>query len=89
MLFVMKLMVNVTVIWYYPTIRKNEAVWRIFVSLIVVLNKVYDFWTVIDIEFIINQRKIMESFKLFVIKEFYNDSSIIDNGEIKFVLIRK
>ena len=64
----------------------NEGVMSIFVSLILVLNKVNDIYNIYDLGAHIRLRKkILESYKSFGINELNYDPAIFESGEAKFV----
>ena len=69
---------------------KNEGVMSIFISLITVLNKVNDTYTVYDLGIHILIRKtLLEKYKSFGIKELNYEPAIFDNGAPKFVWVRQ
>ena len=62
----------------------------IFVSLILVLNKVNDTYSVYDLGHHSSIRKsILESYKTFGIKSLNYEPTIFDNGEVKFIWVRQ
>ena len=74
---------------YYHTF-KNEGVMSIFISLITVLNKVNDTYTVYDLgnhEYI--RKTLLEKYKSYGIKKLNYEPAIFDSGDPKFVYIRQ
>ena len=68
----------------------NKGVMSIFVSLILVLNKVNDIYTVYDLGQHNSIRKtLLETYKSFGIKSLNYEPTIFDNGEVKFVWVRQ
>ena len=68
----------------------NEGVWSVFASLIVVLKKVNDTYTVYDLGYHTLLRKtILQSYKSFGIIKLNYEPAIIDSGEAKFVWVRQ
>lgn len=74
---------------YYFTYDKVGCM-SIFCSLIIVLNKINDIYTIYDIGFH-NQvrKKLFENYKLYGIKELKYEPSIFDSGDPKFVWVRQ
>lgn len=69
---------------------KNQGTMSIFVSLISVLNKVNDIYTIYDLGIHALVRKnILEKYKSFGIKELNYEPAIFDNGDPKFVWVRQ
>lgn len=67
----------------------NKGVMSIFISLIIVLNKVNDIYTVYDLGGHTKIRNtILKSFKLYGINELNYEPAIFDSGEAKFVWVR-
>ena len=77
---------------YYEFYRnyRNEGVMSVFVSLIVILNKVNDTYIVYDIgRHPIIRKSLLQSYKSFGIKELNYEPAIFDSGEPKFVWVRQ
>ena len=77
---------------YYELNRedKKNDVFSIFISLVIVLNKVNDIYNIFDLGTHINVRKkILQSYKTFGIKELNYEPAIFDSGEAKFVWVRQ
>ena len=77
---------------YYDFYRNytNEGVMSIFVSLIIVLNKVNDTYIVYDMgRHPIIKKTLIEKYKSFGIKELNYDPANFDSGEAKFVWVRQ
>ena len=69
---------------------KNEGVMSIFISLITVLNKVNDTYTIYDLGNHVYIRKtILKKYKSYGIKELNYEPSIFDSGDPKFVWVRQ
>ena len=69
---------------------KNKGVMSIFISLIIVLNKVNDIYTIYDLGVHVHVRKnLLQKYKLFGIKELNYEPAIFDSGEPKFVWVRQ
>ena len=82
----MKLIIN----YYYWVPLNNEGVWSIISSLIVIVNKGNDTYTITDVgSHTLSRKKILNWYISFLIKELNNEPPIIDNGEIKFVWIKQ
>ena len=74
---------------YYHTF-KNRGVMSIFISLITVLNKVNDTYTVYDLGIHVHIRKtILEKYKSYGIKKLNYEPAIFDSGDPKFVWVRQ
>ena len=68
----------------------NEGIMSVFISLILVLNKVNDSYSIHDLGTHIRVRKkLLESYKSFGIKELDYEPAIFDGGEAKFVWVRQ
>ena len=68
----------------------NKGVMSIFISLIVVLNKVNDTYTIYDLGIHVHVRKhLLENYKSYGIKAFNYEPAIFDSGEPKFVWVRQ
>ena len=76
---------------YYDFYRKNQdGVMSIFISLIIVLNKVNDIYTVYDLGKHTNIRKsLIKKYKSYGIKYLNYEPTIFDSGDPKFVFIRQ
>lgn len=77
---------------YYELIKNNEKydVLSIFLSLIIVINKVKDLYNIFDLGTHVHvRRRIIDSFKSFGIKELNYEPAIFDSGEAKFVWVRQ
>lgn len=77
---------------YYDFYRNytNEGVMSIFVSLIIVLNKVNDTYIVYDMgRHPIIRKTLLEKYKSFGIKELNYEPAVFDSGEAKFVWVRQ
>ena len=76
--------------YYYYHYENNEGVWSVFASLILVLNKVNDTFTVYDLDNHCTIKKtLLKSYKSFGINELNYDPAIFDNGDPKFVWVRQ
>ena len=74
---------------FYRTYR-NEGAMSIFLSLITVLNKVNDIFTIHDLITHAHVRnKFLQKYKSFGIKELNYEPAIFDSGEPKFVWVRQ
>ena len=74
---------------FYDNFR-NEGVMSIFISLITVLNKVNDTYTIYDLGNHIKIRKtLLEKYKSYGIKKLNYEPCIFDNGTSKFVYVRQ
>lgn len=74
---------------FYKSYR-NKGVMSIFGSLIIVLNKVKDIYTIYDIGLHIHVReKLLKKYKSYGIKELNYEPAIFDSGEPKFVYVRQ
>ena len=74
---------------FYTTFN-NQGVMSIFISLITILNKVNDIYTVYDMGNHVYIRKyILERYKSFGIKELNYEPAIFDYGEPKFIYVRQ
>ena len=74
---------------YYQTF-KNEGVMSIFISLIIVLDKVNDTYTVYDLgdhQFI--RKTLLEKYKSYGIKELNYEPTYFENGISRFVYVRQ
>jgi len=68
----------------------NNGVMSIFISLIIILNKVNDTYNIYDLGTHIWVRaKIIKSYKSFGIQQLNYDPAIFDSGEAKFVWVRQ
>lgn len=68
---------------------KNEGVMSIFISLIIILNKVNDIYTIYDLgPHYLVRKKLLNSYKSFGIKSLNYEPAIFDDGDIKFVWVR-
>ena len=77
---------------YFPfwVTLNNEGVWGIFTSLITVLNKVNDSYTINEMgPHNIIRKKFLRTYKSFGIKELNYEPAIFDSGESKFVYVRQ
>ena len=77
---------------YYDFYRnyRNKGAMSIFLSLITVLNKVNDTFTIYDLGSHVRVRKkLMKKYKSFGIKELNYEPAIFDSGEPKFVWVRQ
>ena len=75
--------------YYYFVSVNNKGVLGIFASLITVLNKVNDTYTIMDLGSHSKIRmKILESYKSFGIKDLKYEPAIFESGEIKYVYVR-
>jgi hypothetical protein len=69
---------------------KNEGAMSIFISLIIVLNKVNDTYSIYDLGNHVKIRKtLLETYKSYGIKELNYEPCIFDNGAPKFVYVRQ
>ena len=69
---------------------KNEGTMSIFISLIIVLNKVNDIYSIYDLgNHIKIRKKLLEKYKSYGIKELNYEPCIFDNGAPKFVYVRQ
>lgn len=74
---------------YYYTF-KNHGVMSIFISLIIVLNRVNDTYTIYDLgNHMTIKKTILTRYRSFGIKELNYEPIIFDNGEAKFVWVRQ
>ena len=76
--------------YYYYHYNNNKGIWSIFISLILVLNKVNDIITVYDLgdhSFIKNA--IIKLSKSYGINQINYDPSIVDTGDTKFIWVRQ
>lgn len=74
---------------FYKKVHKNGAM-SVFISLIIVLNKVNDSYTVYDLGVHYNIRKyLLKSYKSFGIANLDYEPAIFDNGDTKFVWVRQ
>ena len=74
---------------YYYNFKGNGAS-SIFLSLITVLKSVNDIYTIYDLGVHNNvKKKLLESLKIFGIKELNYEPAIFDSGEPKFVMVRQ
>lgn len=63
--------------------------WRIFCSLIIVLGKVNDIYTIYDIGLHPTVRRdLLNNYKLYGLKNINYEPAIFDNGDPKFVYVR-
>ena len=68
----------------------NEGVKSIFISLITVLNKVNNIYTIYDLGNNAHiRKKLLKNYKLYGIKELNYEPAIFENGEPKFVWVRQ
>ena len=68
----------------------NKGTMNIFCSLIIVLNKVNDTYTIYDMGYHFNiRKKIFDKFKSFGIKKLNYEPAIFDSGDPKFVWVRQ
>ena len=76
---------------YYDCEFKNKnGAFRVFESLIIVLNKVNDIYTVHDFGYhYIVRRKLLKNYKSYGIKELNYEPIILDSGAPKFVWVRQ
>ena len=73
---------------FYNT-YKNQGVMSIFVSLIIILNKINDIYTVYDLGGHTKIKStIIKLFRSFGIKELNYEPAIFDSGDVKFVWVR-
>ena len=71
-------------------IKSNIDVFSIFISLIIVINKVNDVYNIFDLGTHISVRKkILKLYKTYGIKELDYEPAIFDSGEAKFVWVRQ
>ena len=76
--------------YYYYHYNNNEGIWSIFLSLILVLNKVNDTFTVNDLgEHCFIKKAIIKLSKSFGINQINYDPSIVDTGDTKFIWVRQ
>ena len=69
---------------------KIDGVWSIFLSLILVLNKVNDTYTIYDLGDHSQIRKtLLENYKSYGIKKLNYEPTLFDSGDIKFAWIRQ
>lgn len=74
---------------FYKTFE-NEGVMSVFASLIVVLNKVNNTYTVYDLgNHMFLRKQILNSYKLYGIKKLNYEPAIFDNGAPKFIYVRQ
>ena len=76
---------------YYEYYRINkEGAMSIFVSLIVILNKINDIYTIYDMgpHFTV-RKKLFQNYKSFGIKELNYEPAVLDSGDPKFIYVRQ
>lgn len=76
---------------YYQYIyNNNNGVWGVFLSLILVLNKVNDNYNIYDLgNHCLLRQTLMKSYKTFGIMEINYEPIIIDYGDPKFIYVRQ
>jgi hypothetical protein len=76
--------------YYLYNYKNDKGVWSIFISLIIVLNKVNDIYSIYDLgdhSFI--KEKILKSFQSYGIKTLNYEPTIFDSGDPKFIYVRQ
>ena len=72
--------------WY----KNPNGCWSVFASLITVLKKVNDSYTILDLgEHSHIRRNLLGNFKFFGIEEINYEPAIFDSGDIKFAWVRQ
>ena len=70
--------------------NNKEGAWGLFLSLIIVLNKVNDTYTIYDLgnHYFIRQT-LLKNYKSYGIKELNYEPAIFDSGDPKFIYVRQ
>ena len=77
---------------YYDFIQKNakNGVWSVFASLIIIINKLNDLYTIYDMGHHMYVRKtLLKKYKSFGINKLDYEPAIFDNGTPKFIYVKQ
>ena len=76
--------------YYENYYDKKDGAWALFLSLVIIINKVNDIYTIYDMGNHFFVRKyILENYQKFGINQLNYEHSIFDNGDPKFIYVRQ